>query len=332
MQIEYRTKDESIRTQIEAFLKEWSNADSFSVNTSGSTGSPKTITIKCEHAEASARKTLDYLDLKEGSTALLCLSPETIAGKMMLIRSFIGGLKLIVVDVSSSPLKSILDKELIDFAAMVPLQVTSSLDDEKQKLQNIQNLIIGGAPIQSKLEKEIIEAQLNAFQTFGMTETISHIALRRIDGSAPVFKAVSNTTFSQGIEDNLIIHSADIGVNSLETNDIIELIDQCSFRWVGRKDHVINTGGVKVFPEQIESKIKTSQNIFVSSIPDEKLGQQVILCVEGNSFDQGLLGGLTRFERPKCIYYFKAFSYTASNKINRLQTMNRISDATRQVL
>ncbi|MFZ9027412.1 MAG: AMP-binding protein [Crocinitomicaceae bacterium] len=332
MQIEFRTKDESIRAQIEAFLQDWPSMEFFTVKTSGSTGKPKTLKIDRKYAEASARKTIDYLNLQKGNTALLCLSPETIAGKMMLIRSFVGELNLIVGDVSSSPLMSIQDNEVIDFAAMVPLQVRKSLESEKFKIQRIQNLIIGGAPITNALENEILAAKLHAFQTFGMTETISHIALRKIDGSAPVFKGVSNTTFSQGIEKNLIIHSPDIGVDSLETNDIVELIDLQSFRWIGRKDHVINTGGVKVFPEQIESKIRTDQNIFISSIADEILGQQVILCVEGNSFSKELLEGLSRYERPKCIYYFDKFNYTASDKVNRKETINRISNARKQVL
>lgn len=332
MQIEFRTKDESMRAQIEAFLQDWPNTEFFTVQTSGSTGKPKSIKIDRKHAEASAHKTIDYLNLQKGDTALLCLSPTTIAGKMMLIRSIVGGLNLIVGDVSSSPLMSIEDKEVIDFAAMVPLQVKSSLETEKSKLQSIQNLIIGGAPISSALENEIIESGLHAHQTFGMTETISHIALRKIDGSEPVFKAVSNTTFSQGSDENLIIHSLDIGIDSLETNDIVKLIDKHSFQWIGRKDHVINTGGVKVFPEQIESKIKTEQNVFISSTPDETLGQQVILCVEGKSFNIELLEGLTRFERPKSIYFFDKFHYTASDKVNRLETINHISDARKQVL
>jgi O-succinylbenzoic acid--CoA ligase len=332
MQVEFRTKDESIRVQIEAFLRDWPSTKYFTVQTSGSTGKPKTIKINRKYAEASARKTIDYLNLQKGNTALLCLSPETISGKMMLIRSIVGGLNLIVGDVNSSPLMSIADKEVIDFAAMVPLQVKRSLETEKSKLQSIRNLIIGGAPISSALENEVLESGLHAYQTFGMTETISHIALRKIDGSAPVFKGVSNTTFSQGIEKNLIIHSSDIGVDSLETNDIVELMDQQSFKWMGRKDNVINTGGVKVFPEQIESKIKTDQNIFISSIADEILGQQVILCVEGNSFSTELLEGLSRYERPKCIYYFDKFNYTASDKVNRKETINRISNARKQVL
>lgn len=332
MQIEFRTKDESIRAQIETFLQDWSNTEFFTVQTSGSTGKPKTIKIDRKHAEASARKTIDYLHLQKGDTALLCLSPKTIAGKMMLIRSIVGELNLIVGDISSSPLMSIKNNEVIDFAAMVPLQVKRSLETEKSKLKNIQNLIIGGAPISSALENEIIESGLHAYQTFGMTETISHIALRKIDGSAPSFRGVSNTNFSQGKDGNLIIHSPDIGIDSLETNDIVELIDQRSFQWVGRKDHVINTGGVKVFPEQIESKIKTQQNIFISSEPDESLGQQVILCVEGDSFNIELLEGLSRYEIPKSIYFFDKFNYTASDKVNRKETVNHISDARKQVL
>ena len=332
MQIEFRTKNASIRSEIEIFLNEWRSKDSFCVNTSGSTGRPKSISIKKVFAESSARKTLDYFNLVEGNKALFCLSPETIAGKMMLVRAIVGNLKLIVSDINSTPLESIMENEKLDLTAMVPLQVDKSLIRDSAKMRNIRNLIIGGAGISEKLEKEILSFQLKAFHSFGMTETISHIALRQIDGKKPIYKALKNTIFSQGKEGNLIIDSPDIGVHKLETNDLVKLLDESSFLWIGRKDNVINTGGIKVYPEQIETKLNTKQNIFISSLRDETLGNCIILCVEGNSFDLNLFDSLTKFERPKYIYYFDSFIYTNSNKINRIETTNHLSDARKQIL
>ncbi len=332
MQIEFRTKNAAIRSEIEIFLNEWRSKDSFCVNTSGSTGRPKSISIKKVFAESSARKTLDYFNLEEGNKALFCLSPETIAGKMMLVRAIVGNLKLIVSDINSTPLESIMENEKLDLSAMVPLQVDKSLIRDSSKMRNIRNLIIGGAGISEKLEKEILSFQLKAFHSFGMTETISHIALRQIDGKQPIYKALKNTIFSQGKEGNLIIDSPDIGVHKLETNDLVKLLDESSFLWIGRKDNVINTGGIKVYPEQIETKLNTKQNIFISSLRDETLGNCIILCVEGNSFDLNLFDSLTKFERPKYIYYFDSFIYTNSNKINRIETTNHLSDARKQIL
>lgn len=332
MHLEFRTNNEEIENAIRSFLSHWTHHDSFVVNTSGSTGIPKSITIQNKFARASALKTLEFLDLGKGDTALLCLSPDTIAGKMMLIRALVGELKLIVVDVNSDPLESILDHEKIDFAAMVPLQVENSLKANKLKLKGIRKLIIGGAPISTTLNRRIIEEKLNAYQTFGMTETISHIAMREINEEENAFIAMSKTSFHLGIEDNLIIDAPDIGIHNLETNDIVQLIDERSFMWLGRKDNIINSGGVKISPEQVESKIVSNTTFFVSSLPDEKLGQKVILCVEGMEFDHSKLENLGKYEKPKEIYFFKHFVYTRSNKIDRINTLNQLDHARKQVL
>lgn len=332
MHLDFRNTNPSVENEIRAFLALWSQQSSFDVNTSGSTGEPKKINIQKEYALASAKKTLDFFHLKKGDTALLCLSPNTIAGKMMLVRAILGELKLIIVDVNSNPLTSIKEGEKIDFAAMVPLQVQNVLDNTPQKLKNIKNLIIGGAPSGRKLQDSIASLGVNAFQTFGMTETISHVALKKITQEDEPFVALSNTSFSSGKEGNLIINAPDIGINNLETNDIVELLDKRSFKWMGRKDRVINTGGIKLFPENIEAKIDTDQPFFISSIPDELLGNKLILCIEGSSFNTDLLKMLDKYEKPKEIYFWNRFSYTASDKIDRINTMKKLKDARKQVL
>lgn len=332
MHLEFRTSDPAVEKEIKSFLEQWTQQESFVVNTSGSTGDPKPITVLNKFALASAQKTLEFFELKKGSSALLCLSPSTIAGKMMIIRAIVGELKLIVVDVNSDPLESLEEDEKLDFAAMVPLQVQKSLDSNRNKLKNISNLIIGGAPISNSLEKKIISEEINAFQTFGMTETISHIALRKIEVENKLYKALPNTEFKLGQDHNLIINAPDIGVHNLETNDIVDLPNGKQFKWIGRKDRVINSGGIKISPELLELKINSKHPFFITSVEDEKLGQRVVLCVEGDVLDESSLAVLAKYERPKEIYFFKTFQYTASDKIDRISTMKMLKDARKQIL
>lgn len=332
MNLEFRTTNSEIEANVRSFLNDWESIDSFTVKTSGSTGTPKEIVISKEHAIASALKTINFFGLKPGNKALLCLSTETIAGKMMLVRAIVGDLHLIVTDVTSTPLKAIEKDESVEFSAMVPMQVQQSLAENDGKLNQIERIIIGGAPISTGLEESIIKAKINAYQTFGMTETISHIALRKIDKENSIYNAVDNTSFSLGEDDNLIINSPDIGIHGLETNDIVELVSETEFRWLARKDRVINSGGVKLFPELIESKIKSKTPFFIASLSDPILGEKVILCVQGDDFDNSLLATLTRFEKPKEIYFVQTFNYTESNKIDRISTLNQLQDARRQVL
>lgn len=332
MHLEFRTSNPKTEKEIRSFLSHWTQNESFSVKTSGSTGERKSIRIEKEFAEASARKTLDFLKLKNGDKALLCLSADTIAGKMMIIRALIGDLKLIVTDPSSNPLEVVKDEENIDFAAMVPLQVSKSIEDNLSKLRGIKNLIIGGAPISGSLKDKIITEEISAYQTFGMTETISHVAMRKIGKDNSPFIAMPNTLFSAGRDSNLIVDSPDIGVHQLETNDIVELLNEHEFRWIGRKDRIINSGGIKLSPEEIESKIIADHEFFFDALPDEHLGQKLILCVLGGDFDFNLFKALSKYEKPKEIYYFNEFIYTPSDKIDRIKTKKQISHARKQVL
>lgn len=330
MNIEFLTDDTQYIEEVISFINEWNNdLDFIEIKTSGSTGKPKTIVLKKEHMIASVKMTGEFLKLKKDDVALLCLSPNTVAGKMMIVRSLVLGLKLIVVDVNSSPLKNVNRK--IDFVAMVPLQVQNSLND----LNKVHKLIVGGGVISNQLWNEISGLGIKAFQTFGMTETISHIAMREISTNNSNYLPLKGVELKT-VNDCLYISAPNIGVEGLQTNDIVQLEDDGSFIWLGRKDFVVNSGGVKLHPELIESKLNDliESPFFTFGIKDEKLGEKLILCIEGkNTIEKDdFLSILDKFEIPKEVYFFKKFDSTESGKINRLKTVDRLKDADRKIL
>jgi O-succinylbenzoic acid--CoA ligase len=330
--------DESRRTEIEVFLNEWYSAEeTLLVNSSGSTGTPKTIALEKKFMRQSAKKTLEFLHLKKEDTAYLCLSTETIAGKMMVIRCLLGELKLVVGPISASSLSSYPSK--IDFTAIVPLQLEHVLSNHPARLQSIHSVIVGGAPVSNRLINELREKQLTVFQTYGMTETISHVAMRKIGFQSDAFyTALPRTSFSLGKQDNLIIHSPDIGLENLETTDTVELLSPTQFSWKGRTDFIINSGGKKIVPEEVEKIISTliDRPFFVSAVDDQSLGQKVILVIEGLESIQIskiiLAEILPKFQVPKEVVYFDEFVRTANGKINRLESMKLYPDAFKEIL
>jgi O-succinylbenzoic acid--CoA ligase len=330
--------DESRRTEIEVFLQEWnSTEETVKVNSSGSTGTPKNIAIEKKFMRQSAKKTLEFLQLKKDHTAYLCLSTETIAGKMMVIRCLLGELKLVVGPISASSLSSYPSK--IDFTAIVPLQLEHVLSNHPTQLQSIQSVIVGGAPVSDRLINELKEKQLTVFQTYGMTETISHVAMRKIGfHSEAYYTAIPGTSFSLGKQDNLIIHSPDIGIENLETTDCVELLSPTQFSWKGRTDFIINSGGKKIVPEEVEKIISTiiDRPFFISAVEDQSLGQKLILVVEGIESIQIskiiLAELLPKFQVPKEVVYFNEFVRTSNGKINRLESMKLYPDAFKEIL
>lgn len=339
MPIEFITNNQDLIDQVNAFEKEWNSSSTvIYTQTSGSTGTPKTIEIKKKYMIASARATIDFLDIKSGNTALLCLSPKTIGGKMMMVRAFVEKMQLLVVDVSSDPLAQLPENEMIDFAAMVPMQLESSLN-RLNRLNSIKKLIIGGAPMSSKLTAECATISPVIFQTFGMTETISHIALKQVNGNSQKhYEALNNVSFEQAENGALIIHAPNIGVLDLPTNDIVELHSSTSFSWLGRSDFAINSGGIKIHPEMIEQQLSQSIALpfFSWSISDDQLGQKHILCIEGNSISklskEVFAEHLGKLEIPKEVHYFSQFVYTESGKINRSLTFKQTADVVEKVL
>tara|TARA_R110000787_G_scaffold280522_1_gene391296 strand:+ start:12800 stop:13882 length:1083 start_codon:yes stop_codon:yes gene_type:complete len=327
----------SISKELSAFLKEWfSDEDFILVNTSGSTGKPKPIELRKEHMLNSALATGDFFKLPEKTTALCCLPIAFIAGKMMLIRALTLGWHLDLVQPSSSPLETI-DKEY-DFTAMVPLQVANSLN----KLHLVDALIIGGGVVSQELETAIQKLSTKVFATYGMTETITHIAVRKLnhkadsssnefDRSALNYKLLPNVTIDQDDRNCLVINASKVTSEIIVTNDVVEIISENEFIWKGRFDHVINSGGIKLHPEEIEKKLSSKFNtrFFVAGIPDEKLGEKLVLLIEGESTPvisdvvRNLSDRVSKFELPKEIFYVSDFIETDTGKIQRQETLNK---------
>ena len=298
---------------LEAFLAEWHNdSPTVLVHTSGSTGKPKPMLVEKRRMEASARITCRFLGLHEGDTALLCMPLDYIAGKMMVVRALTCGLQLVSVPPSSHPLStahlSILPSRL-DFAAMVPLQVWNSLQvpEERHRLMHIRHLIIGGGAIDQALASQLADFPHQVWSTYGMTETLSHIALRRLNGpeASDWYTPFDGVALSLTDEGCLVINAPAVHEGPLVTNDIAELSPPATadsprrFRILGRKDNVVCSGGIKIQIEEVERLLRPHLHIpyMITKAPDEKLGEQVVLLTESKTVGDVL--ALCRLHLPK---------------------------------
>ena len=279
---------------LEDFLSEWNNgSDRVLVHTSGSTGKPKPMMVEKKRMLNSARITCDFLGLKPGDSALLCMSLDYIAGKMVVVRSIERHLHLISVPPSGHPLKDV-DEE-ITFAAMVPMQVYNTLQvpEERERLTHIRHLIIGGGAIDASLELELqaLPGNIAIWSTYGMTETLSHIALRRINGDEPSewYQPFDSVHISQTEEGCLVIDAPQVCAETLVTNDIVEIepyiynkVEKLRFRIKGRKDNVICSGGIKIQIEEVETLLKPhlEKPFMLAKKKDEKFGEIAVLLSE----------------------------------------------------
>ncbi len=313
----------SISKPIFAFLSEFlSDVIIVEVQTSGSTGVPKIVEIKKEFFINSAIATGEFFNLKENTTALMCLNPEYIAGKMMLVRALVLGWKLDVVSPSSNPLSNI--EKVYDFSAMVPLQVFSSMDC----LHKIKKLIIGGGVVSKGLESKLESLTTEVFATYGMTETVTHIAVKKLNGMAKKgenYFLLENVKITKDERNCLVIDAPNVSDTKIVTNDIVTIISDTEFQWLGRVDSIINSGGVKLIPEQIEQKLSKiiSQRFFISSLTDDMLGEKVVLIIEGEeeNIDFSSVDSLSKYEIPKEVFFLPKFIETETKKIHRKKTL-----------
>jgi Acyl-CoA synthetases (AMP-forming)/AMP-acid ligases II len=314
---------------IGQFVLDWiSNKPTLEVFTSGSTGKPKRIELNKEHMVNSALATGEYFQLKPKQSALLCLPCSGIAGKMMLVRAMVLGLHLDEVEPSSNPLHH--NKKLYDFVAMVPLQVEQSL----QELDRVGTLIIGGAPVNDKLRAVLESSSTQVYETYGMTETITHVAAKEIAPKPkPYFESLPHVTLSTDNRGCLVIDSPKVANEKVMTNDIVKLEGTNQFKWLGRYDSIINSGGIKLMPESIEAKLVPlmPSRFFVAGIPDEVLGEKLILVIEGHPLPTDEIlqkiksqASISKYEVPKDIYFVKSFVETATQKIHRDKTLKLI--------
>jgi len=286
----------------------------------------------------SARMTENALGLKQNYTTLVCLDTNYIAGQMMLVRSFVTGMNIVAVEPTANPLSSIPDDLIIDFAAFVPYQLQTMLTSDRQKLNRIGMAIIGGAMVDPILANQLINLSCQFYATYGMTETISHVALKKLNGSNAdeEFRILPGVSIRTDHRECLNIKTSFLE-NEVVTNDIVELKGSNQFQWLGRWDNVINSGGVKVIPEKIERKLtfafdqlQLDNRFFVAGLPDLSLGHKVCLVMEGNKPNDHQLEKLwekirevlPKYETPKEIRWIKKFNETRTGKVKRLETLN----------
>ena len=340
----------TVNCQLSEFISDWKSASPYlEVQTSGSTGTPKRIMVRKEQMVNSARLTCDYLGLRQGDKALLCMPLRYIAGKMMVVRSLVAGLDLVIREPSRHPMADI-DMPL-RFAAMIPLQVYNTLQipEERERLCQIDILIIGGGSIDHELEARIQELPICVYSTYGMTETLSHIALRRLNGpdASPYYTPFPSVKLSLSTDDTLIIDAPLVTDETLVTNDVAELLPDGRFRILGRKDNIINSGGIKIQTEIVEEILRPiiPTNFAITSVPDPKFGEAMILLIttgndhfpskktassligeqslslpENNLFselEEMIFGILPKYQRPKHILQIESIPLTGSGKIDR---------------
>lgn len=331
------------------FKEAWEAGEQhFTIHTSGSTGVPKPVTFTREQLLESARLTARTFNLQEGDTAFCCLSVDYIAGMMMLVRAFEIGMDLMVVEPGSSPFKGI-EKHMYllnanrgkNFFALVPLQIQTMLEKPElflETLNSAKSIIIGGAGVSETVQEKIQQIHAPVYATYGMTETLSHIAVRRLNGAdkEDFFTVLDGVEIGQDERECLKIRSKVTDAQWVITNDIVEMISPTQFRLIGRIDNIINSGGVKIQLEKIESivedifgKMDFYGRFFAYGIPDEKLGQKLVLVVEselpfsdGNALGRSFSEKLSKFEIPKEIFFVEKLIETPTGKIDKIKTVN----------
>ncbi len=335
--IESLFPENEFEEKVISFLQDWfSDSETVSVQTSGSTGTPKIFEIEKQRMLNSAKMTCDFLGLKEGNTALLCLPVQYISGKMMLVRAIERKLKIIISEPSSNPLEFLKNKtDKVCFCAMTPLQVQNSLN----KIHLIKNLIIGGASVSENLKSQISSiihhpSSNKIYETYGMSETLSHIALKQISPiQEEYFTILNDVEISVDERKCLRIFAPNLNPEILQTNDIVELLNEKQFKFLGRFDNVINSGGVKIFAEELENLVKKhiDKDLVFLGKPDETLGERLVLIIEGNEGEnlKSQISNLkfeNRFHIPKEILFLEKFPRAENGKILRKEIIKNLTD------
>ena len=324
---------DSFHARLAEFLQEWfDSSETVRVHTSGSTGTPKELRVEKRRMMASAMLT------EKGDTALLCMPLQYIAGKMVVVRSLVAGLKLLPVTPSGHPLKDLCEAPV--FAALIPMQVFNSLQvpAEAALLRNIRQLIIGGGSIDASLGEALKDFPHAVWSTYGMTETLSHIAMRRLSGSeaSEGYTPFPGVHVSTSAEGTLVIHAPAVNPDTLLTNDLVEFDAQGRFRILGRRDNTINTGGVKIQIEQVEDALRPHLPFpfIITSVPDAKFGERIVLLVENTRTDHPLISpaiaALPPYWRPKQVFSVPQLPKTGTGKPDRATARNLARELARR--
>lgn len=331
MQISNLSQSEELEREVNAFFACWNDpSPHVTTYTSGSTGIPKQIALSKRHMEASAQMTGNYFGFEPGQTIALSLSPATIGGKMILVRAWLFDMHLVLLPLRRNPLEHLIEE--IDFIALVPMQLREILAHSPEKLTLVKTVLLGGAPVTHDLEQKIQGLSTRFFESFGMTETMSHIAVRSLNQPLrSYFDCMKQVQVATDEDGCLRIDAPHLGVHQLSTTDQVEVLSNHQFRWLGRKDFVINSGGYKFHPELLEAKVSDliTGRFFFFGEDDSEFGQRVALAIESPAGDELVLRDrlatqLDRYEMPKRIYFLPIFVETPSGKINRKQSIERI--------
>ena len=305
------------------FIEQWNDSNDYIVaHTSGSTGTPKEIKLLKSDMIVSARATCRFFNIDSRSLLVSPLSADYIAGKMMIVRAIVSDASLAMTEPTNRP--DLSRFEHIDLLPVVPSQVDAILADTSN-VNRIKHLLVGGGKTDEPLEHRIKSSGIDAWASYGMTETCSHVAVRRLGNPDSCYHALPGITFTTDAESCLAIHSDSFSWKTLQTNDIVELIDNKSFRWLGRRDNIINSGGIKIVPELVEQKISHLIDVpfYIIGRPDPKWGEAIVLYLETDKpIDTATLANtlstvLSPYERPKEIMVVEQFERTSSNKIKR---------------
>jgi O-succinylbenzoic acid--CoA ligase len=324
------------------FIASWLDGqDSFSLHTSGSTGPPKLIVVTRNQLSSSAVMTGKALELGEGTRALVCLNVAYIAGLMMLVRGMELGWDLTIVEPSGNPFLTPGLDEDFDFMALVPLQLSEMLRDEgtREKVNSTKKILLGGAPVGIALQRKITDMNVAVYQSYGMTETVSHVALRRLNGDAgEKYRLLPGVDFGVDQRGCLYVSGPMTEGEVIQTNDLVEITSSNTFNWLGRADNVINSGGVKIILDEVDAAVASvlfelnQLNPFFSWFEaDEKLGQKLILVIEGplhGVTGQTLLNEIRQlvsaYLTPKHVYFADHFIKTATDKVDKRRTVQAI--------
>ena len=303
---------------------------SLSARTSGTTGPPKRVRIPRRDLVNSARITADTFDLKPGDRVLHCLPSDFIAGKMMIVRAFALSLDLHIIDPRGSILENLKIADRFRFTAMVPLQLHRAIHEDRARVERqFEMILLGGGPVSDALIEDLQGLSTQVYQGYGSTETVTHVAMRRLNGPEPhgTFKALGKVHFARDPRGCLVVYTPHLSVKQHVTNDLVELLDDTHFRWLGRWDHVILSGGKKIFPEQLEAKTagQLPYPHYFSSMPDPVLGQAVVLMLETNNPQEEVLPEvmdrimkiLHPHEWPRRVIALKKIERTSSGKVKR---------------
>lgn len=314
----------SIKEDLESFIAEWqSDKPTLTVYTSGSTGTPKPIEAEKQKMIQSAQMTCSFLKLKKSDTILLCMPLKYIAGKMVVVRSIVWKMNLISIEPTGHPFAQV--GQHINFAALTPMQVynTLNVDIERQRLMQVDNIIIGGGPIDDKMAAQLKKFPNNVWSTYGMTETLSHIALRRLSGneSSEWYTPFENVKISLSEKGTLVIDAPQVCDKVLVTNDIVEINKQGQFKIIGRLDNVINSGGIKIQIEEVEATLRQymEKPFVITSRKDSKYGEIVVIISESDDISdvkQICTQYLPKYWIPR-MYILQKIPFTATNKPDR---------------